>query len=140
MGGCGMRKRQSFDLQSSAGGRCLQLVLGLPLALAPRVPAALLGVQEPSPTPTSHPVGAGVVETARAFCTKLRLFQSPFQSSTGLESNHGDKGVLSLSQGAHLLPLRDVAVSWGVVSAPRPGGAGVCEPECCEIDGTKAGR
>lgn len=49
MGGCGKGKEQSFALQSSAGGRCLQLVLGLPLALAPRVPAALLVCRSPRP-------------------------------------------------------------------------------------------
>lgn len=110
IGGCGKGKEQGYLLQNSAGGRYLLLVFCLPLALASRVLAALLGVQEPSPSPQTDPLRAGAVETLRAFCTKLSLFQSHFQRSTGLGSNHGGQGCPEPQPGS--LPLAGASSGW----------------------------
>jgi len=78
--------------------------------LAPRVPAALLGVQEPSLSPRAGPLKGGTLETARTFCTKLSLFQSPFQSSTGLGSNHWGQGCPKPQPGSS--PLAWASSGW----------------------------
>lgn len=74
-------------------------------------PAAFLAVQEPSSSPSADPLKAGTLDAVKAVSTKSSQFQSLFfflspptpKDQQILGAVMGDKGVLSLSQGAHLL-------------------------------------